>query len=121
MQKVLIVDDSKTIRVIAQMFLKKIDAEVLQAVDGFEALSIIQKEKPVLIFVDIIMPKIDGYKLCSMIKSHPECKNIPVIVLSSKNSAFDKAKGKLSGCDGYLVKPFTEEDFTAIASRYLQQ
>ncbi|MDI9347557.1 MAG: response regulator [Methylacidiphilales bacterium] len=120
MSKVLVVDDSKTIRAIAGMYLKKFNVDTLFAEDGFDALSLIIKEKPSLIFVDIVMPKIDGYQLCTMIKSNQGCKEIPVIILSSRDTVFDKAKGKISGCDGYLVKPFTQDEIIELTKKYVQ-
>jgi len=108
--KVMIIDDSKTIRRSAESLLKKEGCEVITAVDGFEALSKITANNPDLIFVDIMMPRLDGYQTCALIKHNKQYKNTPVIMLSSKDSIFDRARGRIVGSDQYLTKPFTKED-----------
>ena len=108
--KVMVIDDSKTIRRTAENLLKKEGCEVVTAVDGFEALSKIAETKPDIIFVDIMMPRLDGYQTCALIKNNSIFKNTPVIMLSSKDSIFDRARGRIVGSTQYLTKPFTKED-----------
>ena len=108
--KVLVIDDSKTIRKTAETLLKKEGCEVLTAVDGFEALSKIADHKPDIIFVDIMMPRLDGYQTCALIKNNQIFKHTPVIMLSSKDGLFDKARGRIVGSEQYLTKPFTREE-----------
>ena len=116
--KVMIIDDSKTIRRTAEALLQKEGCEVLTAVDGFDALSKIVETNPDIIFVDIMMPRLDGYQTCTMIKNHPEYSSKPVIMLSSKDGLFDKARGRIVGSNEYLTKPFSKEDLFATISRY---
>ena len=108
--KVMVIDDSKTIRRTAEMLLKKEGCEVVTATDGFEALAKIADEKPSIIFVDIMMPRLDGYQTCALIKNNRIFKNTPVIMLSSKDGLFDRARGRIVGSDQYLTKPFTKEE-----------
>lgn len=108
--KVMVIDDSKTIRRTAESLLKKAGCEVVTATDGFEALSAIAENRPELIFVDIMMPRLDGYQTCALIKHNDEFKNIPVIMLSSKDGLFDRARGRIVGSEQYLTKPFTKEE-----------
>jgi twitching motility two-component system response regulator PilG len=108
--KVMVIDDSKTIRRTAEMLLKKEGCEVVTATDGFEALAKIADEKPRIIFVDIMMPRLDGYQTCALIKNNQIFKNTPVIMLSSKDGLFDRARGRIVGSDQYLTKPFTKEE-----------
>ena len=108
--KVMVIDDSKTIRRTAETLLKKAGCEVLTATDGFEALSIIADNHPDLIFVDIMMPRLDGYQTCALIKNNQAFKGTPVIMLSSKDSIFDRARGRIVGSEKYLTKPFSKED-----------
>lgn len=108
--KVMVIDDSKTIRRTAENLLKKEGCEVVTAVDGFEALSKIAESKPDIIFVDIMMPRLDGYQTCALIKNNKTFKDTPVIMLSSKDSIFDRARGRIVGSTQYLTKPFTKED-----------
>ena len=115
--KVMIIDDSKTIRRTAEALLQK-GCEVITAVDGFDALSKIVETNPDIIFVDIMMPRLDGYQTCTMIKNHPEYSSKPVIMLSSKDGLFDKARGRIVGSNEYLTKPFSKEDLFATISRY---
>ncbi len=108
--KVMVIDDSKTIRRTAEMLLKKEGCEVITATDGFEALAKIADEKPSIIFVDIMMPRLDGYQTCALIKNNQMFKKTPVIMLSSKDGLFDRARGRIVGSDQYLTKPFTKEE-----------
>ncbi|MEO5794022.1 MAG: response regulator [Rhodoferax sp.] len=107
--KVLVVDDSNTIRRSAEIFLKQGGHEVLLAEDGFDALSKINDHQPQLIFCDILMPKLDGYQTCAIIKRNPKFASIPVVMLSSKDGVFDKARGRMVGSQDYLTKPFTKD------------
>jgi twitching motility two-component system response regulator PilG len=107
--KVMVIDDSNTIRRSAEIFLKQSGCEVILAEDGFDALSKIAQHLPDLIFVDIMMPRLDGYQTCSLIKRNPRYKSTPVIMLSSKDGLFDRARGRMVGSDQYLTKPFTQE------------
>jgi twitching motility two-component system response regulator PilG len=108
--KVMVIDDSKTIRRTAETLLKKVGCEVLTANDGFEALAVIADGRPDLIFVDIMMPRLDGYQTCALIKRNQSYRHIPVIMLSSKDGLFDRARGRIVGSDQYLTKPFTKEE-----------
>jgi twitching motility two-component system response regulator PilG len=107
--KVMVIDDSKTIRRTAETLLRKEGCEVVTATDGFEALAKISDQQPQIIFVDIMMPRLDGYQTCALIKQNPTLKATPVIMLSSKDGVFDRARGRLAGSDQYLTKPFTKE------------
>jgi len=108
--KILVVDDSKTIRRTAETLLAKEGCEVFTAVDGFDALSKITDHRPDIIFVDIMMPRLDGYQTCSLIKNNQVFKATPVIMLSSKDGLFDRARGRLVGSEQYLTKPFTKDE-----------
>ncbi len=119
--KVMIIDDSKTIRKSAETLLSKEGCEVLIAEDGFEALSIIAVNKPDIIFVDIMMPRLDGYQTCTLIKNNRQFRDTPVIMLTSKDSIFDKARGRIVGSEEYLTKPFTRDDLLQAVSRYAQE
>ena len=105
----MVIDDSNTIRRSAEIFLQQLGCQVILAEDGFDALSKISTEQPDIIFVDIMMPKLDGYQTCTLIKRNPRFKSTPVIMLSSKDGLFDKARGRMVGSDQYLTKPFTQE------------
>ena len=107
--KVLVIDDSNTIRRSAEMFLRQAGFEVILAEDGFDALAKLSDHQPRVIFVDIMMPRLDGYQTCALIKQNPQLKSTPVIMLSSKDGVFDRARGRLAGSDRYLTKPFTKE------------
>lgn len=111
--KVMIVDDSKTIRRTAESLLTRAGCEVSSANDGFEALAKIAELQPDLIFVDIMMPRLDGYQTCALIKGNPRFSKTPVIMLSSKDGLFDRARGRIVGSDHYLTKPFTREELVA--------
>ncbi len=107
--KVLLIDDSNTIRRSGEIFLKQAGCQVILAEDGFDGLSKVVDHKPDVIFVDVMMPRLDGYQTCALIKNNRECKNIPVIMLTSKDSLFDRARGQLVGSDQYLIKPFSKK------------
>ena len=111
--RVMVIDDSKTIRRTAETLLKREGAHVVTAVDGFEALAKIADQKPQIIFVDIMMPRLDGYQTCALIKNNQLFKNTPVIMLSSKDGLFDKARGRIVGSEQYVTKPFTREELLA--------
>ena len=108
--KVMVIDDSKTIRRTAETLLQREGYDVVTAVDGFEALSKIAETNPDIIFVDIMMPRLDGYQTCALIKNSQQYQNIPIIMLSSKDSLFDQAKGRIVGSDQYLTKPFSKDE-----------
>jgi twitching motility two-component system response regulator PilG len=116
--KVMVIDDSNTIRRSAEIFLKQAGCEVILAEDGFDALSKIASLLPDVIFVDIMMPRLDGYQTCSLIKRNSRFKSTPVIMLSSKDGIFDRARGRMVGSDQYLTKPFTQESLIAAVSTY---
>jgi twitching motility two-component system response regulator PilG len=116
--KVMVIDDSKTIRRTAETLLKKAGCEVLTATDGFEALSIIADSHPDLIFVDIMMPRLDGYQTCALIKHNDLFRNTPVIMLSSKDGLFDRARGRIVGSEQYLTKPFTRDELLGAIKRH---
>ena len=108
--KVMVIDDSKTIRRTAESLLKREGYDVVTASDGYEALAKIADHQPQIIFVDIMMPRLDGYQTCALIKNHQMFKSTPVIMLSSKDGLFDKARGRIVGSEQYLTKPFTREE-----------
>jgi len=116
--KVMIIDDSKTIRRTAETLLKKAGCEVLIAENGFEALPIISANHPDIIFVDIMMPRLDGYQTCALIKNNPRFQATPVIMLSSKDGLFDRAKGRVVGAEQYITKPFTRDDLLGAIRTY---
>jgi len=118
--KVLVIDDSNTIRRSAELFLRQAGYQVILAEDGFDALSKITDHQPHLIFVDIMMPRLDGYQTCALIKQNPKLKQTPVIMLSSKDGVFDRARGRLAGSDRYLTKPFTKEGLIAAVTEYVK-
>ena len=108
--RVMVIDDSKTIRRTAETLLKREGAEVVTATDGFEALAKINDHHPALVLCDILMPRLDGYQTCALIKNNQMFKSTPVIMLSSKDGLFDKARGRIVGSEQYLTKPFTREE-----------
>ncbi len=116
--KVMVIDDSKTIRRTAESLLKKAGCEVLTAIDGFEALAIIADSRPDVIFVDIMMPRLDGYQTCALIKNNTEFRHTPVIMLSSKDGLFDRARGRIVGSEQYLTKPFTKNELLDAIRQY---
>lgn len=117
--KVMVIDDSKTIRRTAETLLKKEGCDVITVDNGYEALSQISDLEPDVIFVDIMMPRLDGYKTCALIKMNSEHKDTPVIMLSSKDGLFDKAKGRVVGAEEYLTKPFTKEELIDAIESYV--
>jgi twitching motility two-component system response regulator PilG len=116
--KVMVIDDSNTIRRSAEIFLSKEGCQVLLAEDGFDALSKIADHHPDLIFVDIMMPRLDGYQTCALIKKNPKLSTTPVIMLSSKDGLFDRARGRMVGSDEYLTKPFTKDSLVKAVSEH---
>ena len=117
--KILVVDDSKTIRRTAETLLTKEGCQVFTAIDGFDALSKIADHQPDLIFVDIMMPRLDGYQTCSLIKHNKTFKDTPVIMLSSKDGLFDRARGRIVGSEQYLTKPFTKDELLGAITRQI--
>ncbi len=107
--KVMVIDDSNTIRRSAEIFLGQAGCKVIVAEDGFDALAKIADNDPDLIFCDILMPRLDGYQTCALIKKSPRFHEIPVIMLSSKDGLFDRARGRMVGSEQYLTKPFTKD------------
>ncbi len=108
--RVMVIDDSKTIRRTAETLLAKAGCDVTTATDGFDALAKIADTQPAIIFVDIMMPRLDGYQTCALIKNNKSFRQTPVIMLSSKDGLFDRAKGRIVGSDQYLTKPFSKEE-----------
>jgi twitching motility two-component system response regulator PilG len=106
---VLVIDDSNTIRRSAEIFLKQGGHEVVLAEDGFDALSKVNDYEPHLIFCDILMPRLDGYQTCAIIKRNAKFADVPIVMLSSKDGVFDKARGRMVGSQDYLTKPFTKD------------
>ena len=117
--RVMVIDDSKTIRRTAETLLKREGAEVITAVDGFEALAKIADQEPQIIFVDIMMPRLDGYQTCTLIKNNQRFRSTPVIMLSSKDGLFDKARGRIVGSEQYVTKPFTREELLAAIRKHV--
>lgn len=117
--KVMVIDDSKTIRRTAETLLKKAGCEVVTATDGFEALAKITDQNPDVIFIDIMMPRLDGYQTCALIKKNQHYKNTPVILLTSKDGLFDRARGRIVGSDCYLTKPFTKNELLDAIKEHL--
>jgi twitching motility two-component system response regulator PilG len=107
--RVVLIDDSNTIRRSGEIFLSQAGCKVILAEDGFDGLSKVVDNKPDIIFVDVMMPRLDGYQTCALIKNHAEFKDTPVVMLTSKDSLFDRARGKLVGADQYLTKPFSKK------------
>jgi twitching motility two-component system response regulator PilG len=118
--KVLVIDDSKTIRRTAETLLSKEGCKVFTAEDGFDALSKIADHRPDIVFVDIMMPRLDGYQTCSLIKHNKMFKSTPVIMLSSKDGLFDRARGRMVGSEQYLTKPFTKEELLGAIERHVR-
>ena len=116
--KVLVIDDSNTIRRSAEIFLRQGGHEVVLAEDGFDALAKVNDHLPELIFCDILMPRLDGYQTCAIIKRNPKFTHVPVIMLSSKDGLFDKARGRMVGSEDYLTKPFTKEQLVRAVHEY---
>lgn len=117
--KVMVIDDSKTIRRTAETLLKKAGCDVVTAIDGFEALAKITDQNPDVIFIDIMMPRLDGYQTCALIKKNNNYKKTPVILLTSKDGLFDRARGRIVGSDRYLTKPFTKDELLGAIKEHL--
>jgi len=116
--KVMVIDDSNTIRRSAEIFLTQSKCEIILAKDGFDAMAKIIDTHPDVIFVDIMMPRLDGYQTCTLIKRNSHFQSTPVIMLSSKDGLFDRARGRMVGSDEYLTKPFTKESLINIVQKY---
>jgi len=119
--KVLVIDDSNTIRRSAEIFLKQAGHEVVLAEDGFDALAKLSDYRPDLVFCDILMPRLDGYQTCAIIKRNPQFAAVPVIMLSSKDGLFDKARGRMVGSQDYLTKPFTKDQLLQAVQQHRRQ
>jgi len=119
--KVVLIDDSNTIRRSGEIFLSQAGCKVILAEDGFDALSKIVDHHPEIIFVDVMMPRLDGYQTCALIKSHPQFKDIPIVMLTSKDSLFDRARGKLVGASQYLIKPFNKKSLIDAVTTHTRQ
>ena len=107
--RVMVIDDSNTIRRSAEIFLAQAGCQVVLAEDGFDALAKVADHPPAIVFCDIMMPRLDGYQTCALIKKNPRFKSTPVVMLSSKDGLFDRARGRMVGSDQYLTKPFTKD------------
>ena len=116
--RILVIDDSNTIRRSAEIFLKQGGCEVVLAEDGFDALAKISDHRPDLIFCDILMPRLDGYQTCAIIKRNARFADVPVIMLSSKDGLFDKARGRMVGSQDYLTKPFTKDQLLQAVAQH---
>lgn len=119
--KVLVIDDSNTIRRSAEIFLRQGGHEVLLAEDGFDALAKVADHAPQIIFCDVLMPRLDGYQTCAILKRNPRFASVPVIMLSSKDGLFDKARGRLVGAQDYLTKPFTKDQLLHAVEQFRPQ
>lgn len=117
----MIIDDSNTIRRSAEIFLTQAGCHVILAEDGFDALAKITDHHPDVIFVDIMMPRLDGYQACSLIKKNPKFRSTPVIMLSSKDGVFDRARGRMVGSDEYLTKPFSKDSLLKAVGSHAQK
>jgi twitching motility two-component system response regulator PilG len=118
--RVLVVDDSKTVRSTVQRILNPRGIVVLTAVDGITALCVVERQAPDIIFMDLMMPRLDGYQTCRLIKKHPRFWQIPVVMLSSKDSVFDRARGRLAGSEHYLRKPVTQQDLLGAITAHVE-
>ena len=116
--RVMVIDDSNTIRRSAEIFLLQAGCTVILAEDGFDALAKITDHQPDIVFVDIMMPRLDGYQTCSLIKHNKVFRSIPVIMLSSKDGLFDKARGRMVGSEEYLTKPFTKDQLLRVVDQF---
>ncbi len=119
--KVMVIDDSNTIRRSAEIFLKQAGCQVILAEDGFDALAKIADHDPDVVFCDILMPRLDGYQTCALIKKSPRFRTIPVVMLSSKDGLFDRARGRMVGSDQYLTKPFTKDALLRAAREFARR
>ncbi|HJO34927.1 MAG: response regulator [Pseudomonadota bacterium] len=118
---VLVVDDSKTIRHSAEALLRAVGVDVRLAEDGYLALERIVVDRPAAIFADVMMPRLDGYQLCALLKQNPDYRGIPIVLLTSKDGLFDRARGRLAGCDDYLTKPFGRDELLEALARQLRR
>jgi len=116
--RVLVIDDSNTIRRSAEIFLRQGGYEVILAEDGFDALAKVIDHQPQIIFCDILMPRLDGYQTCAIIKRNPRFAEVPVVMLSSKDGVFDKARGRMVGSDDYLTKPFSKDQLLQTVAQF---
>ncbi|HEY5763598.1 MAG TPA: twitching motility response regulator PilG [Rhodocyclaceae bacterium] len=114
----MVIDDSNTIRRSAEIFLSKAGCQVILAEDGFDALAKIADSQPDVIFCDIMMPRLDGYQTCALIKKNPRFSGTPVVMLSSKDGLFDRARGRMVGSDEYLTKPFTKDSLLQAVAQH---
>jgi len=119
--RVVLIDDSNTIRRSGEIFLSQAGASVVLAEDGFDGLSKVVDNKPDIIFVDVMMPRLDGYQTCALIKNHPDFRSIPVVMLTSKDTLFDRARGRLVGSDQYLIKPFNKKSLIETVIEHTRQ
>jgi twitching motility two-component system response regulator PilG len=119
--KVMVIDDSQTIRRTAETLLAREGYAVITASDGYEALGKIVDHSPDLIFIDIMMPRLDGYQVCALIKGNPKFSQTPVVMLSSKDGVFDRARGRIVGSDQYLTKPFTKDEILKAVKSYVKK
>ncbi len=119
--KLMFIDDSRTVRKSAELYMKESGHDVILANDGYEALCKISEHNPDLIFIDITMPRLNGYQTCALIKGNQQYESIPVIMLSSKSGLFDKAKGRIVGADDYLTKPFTKNGLLETIDRFFSK
>ena len=119
--RVLVIDDSNTIRRSAELYLRQGGCEVMLAEDGFDALAKVIDFQPGIIFIDILMPRLDGYQTCALIKKHPKYSGTPIVMLSSKDGLFDRVRGRLVGSDQYLTKPFTKEELLKAVTEHVLQ
>ena len=117
--RVMVIDDSKTILMAAETILKQEGYEVFTAADGFEAMSVIADTRPHIIFIDIMMPRLDGYQTCKLIKNNRHFRNTPIVMLSSKDSLFDRARGRVAGSDQHINKPFTKAELLCAIERFV--
>jgi twitching motility two-component system response regulator PilG len=117
--KIMVIDDSSTIRKTAETLLKRAGFEVITAADGFEAMSVVADQHPDIIFIDIMMPRLDGYQTCALIKNNKRFGSTPIVMLSSKDGLFDRARGKLAGSEEHIHKPFTQDDLVNAINKYV--
>ncbi|MFW2439011.1 MAG: response regulator [Arenicellales bacterium] len=117
--KIMVIDDSSTIRKTAETLLKRAGFEVITAADGFEAMSVVADQHPDIIFIDIMMPRLDGYQTCALIKNNRQFGSTPIVMLSSKDGLFDRARGKLAGSEEHIHKPFTQDDLVNAINKYV--
>ena len=116
--KVMVIDDSNTIRRSAEIFLVQAGCQVVLAEDGFDALAKIADHQPEVIFCDIMMPRLDGYQTCAIIKRNEKFSSTPIVMLSSKDGVFDKARGRMVGSQDYLTKPFTKDQLLQAVAQF---